>query len=441
MTLPTTALAASPSVFEVTATSEFYCDLGKIYAVRTLDGVYIKVLNYHPPGKGLNTGKQPVLLFPGILANINEFLSRSTSRVRQFYTVTLPDNLADWAKDDENIKNDPLLYYSIAYYLWKQGYDVWLANYRGVGYAEMKSGFGSSRTSLDVFALYDARAALGLVYDKTGKHPVVGGHSTGGLVTMMLLQGTYFYGGEVYSSDSLVKERNGIVSGRETIKGFIALEPAGIPTVTELLNTYLGWLLLDTGLFIDIRAMLEALDGTGQCSLIYLLNEVLAQFGPYIKDIVENILNMDLTDLTPALGYYHMLYSFDGLYFDTIAQYSDFAFNRVIREYFKNGWLNQYREVPPTPIPGWDGYYYYTGKNMKKMRVPIIAVLATHQNNYLDLVNATEIIEDFIKGKTPTIYDTYCWVEGAHVDAPTGIRAPIQAFPKIGSWLSQVAPA
>ncbi|MEM3587508.1 MAG: alpha/beta hydrolase [Candidatus Jordarchaeaceae archaeon] len=431
---------SSPDVVEVTATSGFYDDLGTIYSVRTQDGVYIKVLRYHPPGQSFNTGKQPILLFPGILANINEFLSHSTPRVKQFYNVTLPNDIADWAKGDKNIEKDPLLYYSIAYYLWKQGYDVWLANYRGVGYKEMKSGEGSSKTSLDKFALYDARAAIGLVYDKTGKHPVVGGHSTGGLVTMMLLQGTYINTfGRVVSSDSLVKQRNGITEGRETIKGFIALEPAGIPTITKLLDTYLGWMLLDTGLFLDLRSIIELLDGQGRCSMIYILEEVLSQFGPYIKDIVENILNMDLTDLTPALGYYHMAYSLDGVYFDTLAQYADFAFNRVIREYFKNGILNQYRIEPPTPLPGIDGYYYYTGSNMKKMRVPIIAILATHQNNYLDLVNATEIIEDFIKGKTPSPYDCYVWVEGAHIDAPIGIRAPAVAFPAIGAWLKAIA--
>ncbi|MEM2145072.1 MAG: alpha/beta hydrolase, partial [Candidatus Jordarchaeaceae archaeon] len=295
----------NPEVVEVKATSGFYDNLGQIYSVKTLDGVYIKVLRYHPPGQPFNTGKQPILLFSGILANINEFLSYSTPRLKQFYNVTLPDNLADWAKGDENIKKDPLLYYSIAYYLWKQGYDVWLANYRGVGYKEMKSGEGRTKPSIDAFALYDARAAIGFVYDKTGKNPIVGGHSTGGLVTMMLLQGTYINSfGRVASSDRLVKQRNGITPGRETIKGFIALEPAGIPTITKLLDLHIVWELLDTGLFLDLRSILELLDGQGRLSMLYVLEEILSRFGPYIEDIAENLLNMDLTDLNPPLGYY-----------------------------------------------------------------------------------------------------------------------------------------
>nr|MDO8079209.1 alpha/beta hydrolase [Candidatus Freyarchaeota archaeon] len=428
-------------VIQVTASSSgFYDDLGTIYKVKTPDGTYIKVLRYHPPGQNFRNGSQPILLFSGILANINEFLSHSTPRLKQFYNVTLPDNLAPWAVGDENIKKDPLLYYSIAYYLWKQGYDVWLANYRGTGYKEMKSDMGKPTTSIDTFALYDARTAIKHVYSVTGKHPVVGGHSTGGLVTMMLLQGTYFKSnGHVGSTDALVKERNGITQGPETIKGFIALEPAGIPTITKLLDIHLVWEILDMDLYLDIRTILETLDGTGKCSMIYLLEEVASQAGPIIRDLLENILNMDLTDFNPPLAYFHLAYSLDSVYFDVLAQYFDFAMHKTIREFFKNGFFNQFLAEAPTPR-AWDGYYYYIGNNMKKVKVPMITILATMQNNYLDLVNATEIIQDFIKGKTPSGNDPYYFVEGAHIDVPIGLRAPTGAFPYIGSWLRTIAP-
>lgn len=427
-------------VVELAATSSgFYDDLGTIYKVKTPDGIYIKVLRYHPPGQSFRNG-QPILLFPGILANINEFLSHSTPRLKQFYNVTLPDNLADWAKGDENIKKDPLLYYSIAYYLWKQGYDVWLANYRGTGYKEMKSDMGKPTTSIDTFALYDARTAIKQVYSVTGKHPVVGGHSTGGLVTMMLLQGTYFKSnGHIGSSDALVKERNGITQGPETIKGFIALEPAGIPTITKLLDLHLVWEILDMDLYLDVRSILETLDGTGSCSMINLLEKVLSQSGPLIRDIVKNLLNMDLLDLNPPLGYFHLAYSLDSIYFDVLAQYFDFAMHNTIREFFKNGLLNQFL-AEPLPPRILDGYYYYVGSNMKKVKVPMITILATMQNSYLDLVNADEIIKDFVKGKTPSGNDPVYFVEGAHVDIPLGINAPTDAFPYIGYWLKTVAP-
>ncbi len=44
-------------------------------------------------------------------------------------------------------------------------------------------------TSLDTWAIYDTRAAIRKVYEVTGKHPVIGGHSTGGLVSYVYLQG------------------------------------------------------------------------------------------------------------------------------------------------------------------------------------------------------------------------------------------------------------
>lgn len=424
-----------------TPSSGFYAQLGTIYTVKTLDGVNIKVLRYHPPNQNFRNGSQPILLIPGIMANINYFISYSTPRLKQLYpNVTLPANLSAWAVNDKNIQKDPLLYYSIAYYLWAQGYDVWLVNYRSVGYAEMKSDMGSSTTSIDDWALYDVRAALNLVYTVTQQHPLVGGHSTGGLVTMMLLQGAYIKSdGTVGSTTALVKERNGITQGPETIKGYIALEPAGIPVITSLLNTPLTWALLNTGLYLDIRSMMETLDGTGNISLLQLLQQLLDQSGQTIRDIIENILQTDMTDFTPALAYYHFAYSLDGIYFNILEQYADFASGHTVREFFRNGFWNQFLFSPPQPHTG-DGYYYYVGSNMKKMSVPMIAMLATMNNTYMDFVNSTEIIKDYINGKTFNLRDTYFFVQGAHVDAAIGIRAPTDVFPNIGTWLAVVAP-
>lgn len=88
----------------------------------------IKLLRYHPEGERVNEGAQPVVLFSGLLCNMNEYLMHTPPELKELYNVELPSDLADWAKGDERIQNDPMLYYSLAYYLWKQGYDVWLVN-------------------------------------------------------------------------------------------------------------------------------------------------------------------------------------------------------------------------------------------------------------------------------------------------------------------------
>ncbi len=69
---------------------------------------------------------------------MNEYLAHTPPELKDLYDLQLPSDIAEWAVGDGRIQQDPMLYYSLAYYLWKQGYDVWLVNYRGTGVGEMK---------------------------------------------------------------------------------------------------------------------------------------------------------------------------------------------------------------------------------------------------------------------------------------------------------------
>ena len=419
----------------------FYTDIGVLYDAVTDDGLRIKVLRYHAPGRSFNYGTQPVLLFSGLCSNMNQFLTRSTPELLEHCDVSLPDELADWAQGDENIEVDPMLYYSIAYYLWSQGYDPWFANYRGTGYGEAKSEEGDRKTTLDEFALYDVKAAVCKVYEVTGLHPAIGGHSTGGLTSVMYLQGTDFRSdGHVRSYYDLVNERNGVTDGPETVAGFIGLDPAWIPGMTQLLDNILIWCLLNTDLYIKIRDIIEFMlfDCEITSSILDWLLEIVAdELGGFAADLLYEIMNLDLSNVDEAWLFYFIGYAADNLYFRTLAQYLSFIAHDTVRESHKNGgWFNELRITPPRPRDG-DGYYYYVD-NCDKISVPAITFLASMEDGPMDLVDGDKVIRDIVNGKTYNENDELHWIEGAHIDVPGGLRAPADFYPKLGAWLAVI---
>ncbi len=430
---------------EYSISAGFYDDIGIKYTAVTDDGIRLKMLRYHAPGKRCNYGSQPVLLFSGFGANMNEFLHHTTLDLKERYDIDLPDNIASWAIGDENIEKDPMLYYSIAYYLYAQGYDPWFMNYRGTGYGEMKSEMGDKgKTTIDVWALRDVRAAVRKVNSVTGKHPYIGGHSTGGLVCIMYLQGCKFGGdGMVYSSSSLKKERNGITVGPETVKGYIALDPAMIPAIGGILGTLvksiLVWSVVSLNIYIDVREIIETLlEAPLIGSIMDLLIGALAgMVGDWFADLFREFMNIDVSNVNDELLYYLIAYAADSMYFSVLRQFLDFILHKVVREYYKNGWFNKLWIKPPAPA-WWDSYYYYTD-NMRKVKVPTICFLATHESETMDLVDGDQIIRDLMLKKTYNVNDEWHWIEGAHIDVCTGLRAPADLFPLLGNWLAQVS--
>jgi len=424
---------------EITLATGFYDEIGTIFEAKSDDNIKIKLLRYHAPGKGFNYGAQPILLFPGILENMNQFLQHSTKEIKELFDVQLPDEVADWAKYDENIQADPMLYYSLAYYLWKIGYDPWFGNYRGTGLGPARSDDGDGSISLDIFGLYDLRAGVRKVNEITGLHPVIGGHSTGGLGSIIYLQGCQFtWTGHVRSYNSLVEERNGDDNGPETVKGFIGLDPAWIPGMTSLLDNSLIWALLYTDLVIDLRSIIELVIDIPLAPNIMecILGLITDKYGENLNIIFREFVNLDLLNINDEWLFFLLAYTLDTLYLRTLAQYLDFIANDRVREFFRNGFLNSGRVSPPEP---WflDGYYYYD-ENMEKMKVPAITFLAEMENEFMDLVDADKVIRDVVNGKTQTAIDECYMIPGAHIDMPGGINAPIELFPKLGSWLAKL---
>lgn len=420
-----------------------------LYIATTADDVEIKIRRYRPDSSSQYRDSQPIVLFPALIFNINEFLSHTPKGQKFNYrNMKLPDDIAAWAVGDDYIEDDPMIYYNLSHYLWKQGYDVWLANYRGVGRGDFESEKGNTRTNLDVWAALDTPAVINKVKQITGKKPVIGGHSTGGLVSYLYLQGVTMDPSPVKSGDyiphlgssaTLAAQRN------DGVAGFLGIDPAGVPTLAyeRLIDNGLIWTVLAQRWYLDMD---------------YLVGEVIMPLLPpsltssAVSIVFTSISNMadafpgwllpDTMDLFGALNFWQTdqmnrytadylgRMSLSSLYLRTLSQYADWGINGTFREHWMNGEENKNLITPPDPIDN-DGYYRFTD-NMSRMTVPALSFFSDSSG----LVDTETMVEILYDGKTYHHNDEWIEIEGSgHLDITTNENAPTIIFPAIGEWL------
>jgi hypothetical protein len=405
------------------------------YAVRTADGVELVLKRYRPDQTaGFRKGRQPVIVSPGILSNFN-CLYLSTPE-GEHYDVKLPSHLAPWAKKDKYIESDPIKYYSLAHFLWNQGYDVWLFNYRGEGREEYTSG-GAGGYSIDDLGIYDMPAAVEKVYEVTRKHPVWCSHSMGSTMAYIYLQGAKYSNGphsRVVSDPALAAERNG-GQGKQSLKGFIDLDG---PMGTEGGATFdcsLWWQALSYPYYLDMRGIMLLLADLAVPPAICFEKAIwwlFAALGFPNLGIPNLALSINPDNMDAEVMRYAAKYAVDGVSTHTLSQFQDAHTCRKFREYYLNGVSNPGDYSPPAPKPG-DGYYYYSD-NLAKINLPALVIADDTQD-----ITMPEDIRNFYLGKSRHRLDAFYRIPGtAHVDLIMGLNAPTELFPKIGSWLRKL---
>lgn len=107
--------------------------------------------------------------------------------------------------------------HNMAVYLARQGFDVWISSWRGCGHEPYDSECVSWTHTIDDLAIYDAPALVDGVAAATGRKVFWIGHSMGGHILYMYLQGVRFEGGRVVSDPELVRTRHEKLLGGLTI--------------------------------------------------------------------------------------------------------------------------------------------------------------------------------------------------------------------------------
>lgn len=156
----------------------------RVETFTTEDGITLKLKRY------VNEGAQPILLAHGFNGNGLEF---------------------DLPHHEHNL----------ALFLAERGYDVWISSFRGCGREPYVCENGGWSHSIDHLAALDAPALIAGVREATGRKPIWIGHSMGGVVLYMLLQGIRISGDgsgfEIAADPELVRERNDSILGGVTI--------------------------------------------------------------------------------------------------------------------------------------------------------------------------------------------------------------------------------
>ncbi|HEY5494495.1 MAG TPA: alpha/beta fold hydrolase [Candidatus Anoxymicrobiaceae bacterium] len=106
---------------------------------------------------------------------------------------------------------------NMAVYLAREGFDVWVSSFRGCGREPYLSECAEWNHSIDHLAVFDAPALVDGVSEVTGKQLFYVGHSMGGEVLYMLMQGVAFEGGRVVSDPALVRRRQEQIAGGITL--------------------------------------------------------------------------------------------------------------------------------------------------------------------------------------------------------------------------------
>jgi pimeloyl-ACP methyl ester carboxylesterase len=408
-----------------------------LYKVVTEDGVTLAVKRYRPNrAASFRSGGQPIVMWPGLMSNMNEFDFRTPPG--ETYDVKLPDPLADWAQGDKYIQQDHMRYYSMAHYLWLQGYDVWMANYRGEGRDEYESG-GAAGYSIDDLGIYDAPAVVTQVYKATGQHPIWFGHSMGSTIAIIYLQGAKYGEGEGYarhvvSDPALVAERNN-GNGPQAIKAYIDMDGPMCPMHGEATNNALTWLALYPSYYFDFRNVMKEYAVSVAGPIVRLAGDWMWQV---MKDngfpdlgMLDTLVSINCENLDPSVFDFGNKYCFDGFSSRCVAQFADGSAYQQFRESYLNGngWF-----YPPEPAPG-DGFYYYSDPaNLAKITIPALVLCDDRR----DITNPDDICRLY-DGKTRTSLDKLIREKNtAHVDLISGLNAPTETYPNIGNWLEEL---
>lgn len=340
----------------------------------TADGVTLKLKRY------VNEGAQPVLFAHGFNGNGLEF-------------------------------DLPHREHNLALFLAERGYDVWISSFRGCGREPYKSDSGDWGHSVDHLAALDAPALVAGVREATGRKPVWIGHSMGGIVLYMYLQGIRLAredgGFRVTADPDLARERNGSIRGGITIGSPPGLHHGGG-----------DWL-----------AVLERMPffARGAASLVRYLDRVSAKSPKVPVSLIGAV-----AERFPRLGRVMAMHGLIAIFLYNAKNVDPDVGYSLIRQASDNVTTRMTAQIVALAcdpdFKSYDGEYNYTA-NMGNVTAPVFFI--TGSEDFVGPANVKDAYETVAsEEKRFKHYEDY-----GHTDLVMGKRVYEEVYPDILDWI------
>lgn len=352
----------------------------ELHEVRTADGLTLRVKRYANPGAA------PVLFCHGFDGNGFEFDLPRTGR-------------------------------NIAVFLARAGYDVWISSFRGCGREPYLCDCVEWDHSIDHLAIYDAPALVDYVSGATGKKPFWIGHSMGGMVLYMYLQGVKFEGeNRVVSDPELIALHNSKIAGGIPIASPPAfwwprLHPFQVFTESSLGRSLVGMLVL----YMRARARLFPRFRVGT-----RIQRLYGGRPRLMKSLSRSPLGLLLycrrntdSETTTSL----LRWAADDVSCKMFAQLADGIWNIHFRQYF--------------PITSHEAPYDYT-RNMGLLSAPLLFV--TGDKDFANWEGIREYGHQAVSSEDRSIVTFQGY---GHTDLVMGKKVEEDVYPVVREWLDE----
>ncbi|WP_372365253.1 alpha/beta hydrolase [Candidatus Uabimicrobium sp. HlEnr_7] len=342
----------------------------------------------------------------------------------------------------------PVEYHSFAKYLFTKGYDVWLPCLRGHGRGALHSDNKSDWSwNIDDLAIYDVPAIIEKVYQATEQHPFWVGHSMGGTLAYMYLQGAHYvkrivakefiklgnhvewknvHSISVSACEQKAHQRNAELRGLITVGSPVAMTWSYDPFLTKMMNHPIRQDLHILSFLSNRKLLRNTLNKVPYLPVSSALDIVEKSFGKWIRKCIHLPLAQIGTTKAFSLFWHppnmnrHLIQtlmkeSLNDVCSKVLEQFADWAENRTFRS-FPNG-----NEKP-----------HIYAEHFSKIDSPLLIVVGAE-----DKIAKPSVIyrEGFLKmGSDNKKYK--CFEKFGHNDLCMGLAAPTKVFPFIENWIA-----